>query len=464
MSFKLKIENFGKLSEADIHIGQFTVFAGPNNSGKSFVSKLLYSLFNAMNTNHAWAEFKHLATPVLSNVHNIERYLKDKESMENLIEEMEDIIRQVSTDYPKEIKRIEIEEMSSELSDGAIKLRERYKSLKQRALEKIAKEEPSFSSFLQRRIEDFEQSLNRFCEFFEQVDAYKFPDELIKKGIKSEIVLNLTQNFQVRYLEYLRKDLEKTSRVSIDGIGNFEFHDTNQVSFDIEGLGINQLQEYSRVIYLESPTYWKLRSALENLKISSPLRDRGKKLTGVPGYFYDLVTELRVDYPGDISFRDLYEKLISEEVMGGKLIVSEAGELKFQEGERNFSLPLVAMGVINLGILALLIERKIIDKGVFLFIDEPEAHLHPAWQVKIAKTLFELSDQGVNVVIATHSSDILKFLERETEKNPKKKELIALNHFSVDGVKCYEKDFDQGISHIKEDLNEPFFNLYLEGL
>ena len=60
------------------------------------------------------------------------------------------------------------------------------------------------------------------------------------------------------------------------------------------------------------------------------------------------------------------------------------------------------MGIANLGILALLIERKVLDKGTFLFIDEPEAHLHPAWQVIMAETLFELAKGGVNVVIATH--------------------------------------------------------------
>ena len=49
---KVRIQNIGKLIDAEISIGKFTVFAGPNNTGKSFVSKLLYSLFNAMNANH----------------------------------------------------------------------------------------------------------------------------------------------------------------------------------------------------------------------------------------------------------------------------------------------------------------------------------------------------------------------------------------------------------------------------
>ena len=53
MSFKVEIKNIGKLADAELRIGKFTVFAGPNNTGKSFVSKLLYSLFDAMNANPA---------------------------------------------------------------------------------------------------------------------------------------------------------------------------------------------------------------------------------------------------------------------------------------------------------------------------------------------------------------------------------------------------------------------------
>ena len=64
MAFKVKIKNIGKLEDAEVSIGQFTVFAGPNNTGKSFVSKLLYSIFNAMNANHVETHLNNLVGPV----------------------------------------------------------------------------------------------------------------------------------------------------------------------------------------------------------------------------------------------------------------------------------------------------------------------------------------------------------------------------------------------------------------
>ena len=53
MDIELKIKNFGPIDEATIQVGQFTVFAGPNSTGKTFVAKMLYSMLSARNANHA---------------------------------------------------------------------------------------------------------------------------------------------------------------------------------------------------------------------------------------------------------------------------------------------------------------------------------------------------------------------------------------------------------------------------
>ena len=45
---KLNIENFAKIKNANIVIDGITVIAGENNTGKSTVGKILFSLFNAL--------------------------------------------------------------------------------------------------------------------------------------------------------------------------------------------------------------------------------------------------------------------------------------------------------------------------------------------------------------------------------------------------------------------------------
>ena len=44
---RLKIKNIGKISNADIEFNGITVVAGENNTGKSTISKVLYSIFNS---------------------------------------------------------------------------------------------------------------------------------------------------------------------------------------------------------------------------------------------------------------------------------------------------------------------------------------------------------------------------------------------------------------------------------
>jgi len=62
--------------------------------------------------------------------------------------------------------------------------------------------------------------------------------------------------------------------------------------------------------------------------------------------------------------------------------------------------------VAELAPLYLWIER-VLQPGDVLIIDEPEAHLHPENQRRIARVLIRLVNSGVKVICATHSSLIL---------------------------------------------------------
>ena len=45
---RLEVQNFAKIKKADIKIDGITVIAGENNTGKSTVGKILYSIFNSV--------------------------------------------------------------------------------------------------------------------------------------------------------------------------------------------------------------------------------------------------------------------------------------------------------------------------------------------------------------------------------------------------------------------------------
>ncbi|MCE8012940.1 AAA family ATPase [Billgrantia desiderata] len=101
-----------------------------------------------------------------------------------------------------------------------------------------------------------------------------------------------------------------------------------------------------------------------------------------------------------------------EEAMGGKVVLDKNGRFYLRIlGQGNLEMPLVAEGLRKLAMLARLITTgSLLDKG-YLFWDEPEANLNPKLIKLVARAAFALSQQGIQVVIATHSLFLLKELE-----------------------------------------------------
>lgn len=468
MRLNLNIQNFGKLEDARIRLGSFTVFAGPNNTGKSYVSKLLYSLFNAMNADHGAARLNDLIQPV---IHDLEYLLKassgKSQQTEDTIQDMRDRIQRMmgvlfhscsGNDGEFEIFR----DLRPEFFKDIEKIKKSCGEINE-----IAEKEEFFKVSPLAVVVTIQALRQHIDELHATINSKTDPKDFVLAGLASEIRRNLIMNFQAHNLSHLRSRKGDVIVIDVDveGIGNFKFVDGETSSIEVTGLELlREIQKYSRVIYLESPVYWKLKPALDNVAKSRRFYKGRESLTGIPNYFYDLSFALGETYAGDVAFPDLLERLTGKDGLDGKITISDIGELVFQERGHSFSLPLTAMGIANVGILALLIERKIIDKDDVVFIDEPEAHLHPAWQVVMAETLFELSRRGVNVVIATHSADILKWIEVHVKEQPEDKEFIALNDFTPQGVGDHEQDFEVKLASIKKSLTEPFSNLYLKSL
>jgi len=462
MNFNLHIKNIGKLTDAKIRIGRFTVLAGPNNTGKSFVSKTVYSLFNAMNANHAEVHINNLTNSLWEDLEMMGRLYKDSDALlsplKNEVHVLHDMVVEVPAGNVEELDKIIPDLLKSANCMRKI-LQDNLPSIKL-----MVRDDDNileiFKDRLASKLDALRISLVELIDNLGNTNAIEF----ITSGIEYKIKENLIQNFQIPNLSDLRGAEKMPSQVNIKNLGTFEFLN-GDIEFEIGHTLLNEFQQFSNVIYVESPAYWKLKNTLEDLRIRPRyMHSRRKRLSGIPGYFYDLVSALKSEYTGDMAFQNVYENLTGKNVIGGKIVISDSGAFLFQENGRSFSMPVTAMGVANLGILALLIERKVLDQETFLFIDEPEAHLHPVWQVVMAETLFELAKGGAHVVIATHSVDILKWLQVHTKKHPEDESLVALNKFPVNGCETAEQDFGDKLEDMKLELAQPFADLHIRSL
>ena len=298
---------------------------------------------------------------------------------------------------------------------------------------------------------NFESSIDDLESNFSDVDL------TIGLGWHFKFRQNVLGNFQASDLSNFKGNGDSALHFSVEGVGKLQ-ETEESFGFLRDEKIVQNMQSFPESFYLESPLYWKLKSALESIKLDSH-SPSGASLNGVPDYFYDMAVALRkrrIEHPLAGTHKSLHDAI------GGRISLSGAGDLEFHEKGKSIPLSLTSTGVANMGMLALLIERGALDRGSFLFIDEPESNLHPAWQVEMAAFLFELACQGVNVVVSTHSMTILKWLEVHVKEKPEDRELVRLNKFPPDAE--WNDDVDAVMAEVKQSLTKPFSDLYIKGL
>lgn len=455
MKLTLKIKNFGKLENATIQVNNLTILAGKNNSGKSFISKALYSFLSAVNTNYI-PEIKQKITSLylilVTLKANIPRLGQEDKKFIEAFHNLLGSLTAIDNTKFKFLagKLVAINEIKPIINEQ-IALFNFYKNQLKTKKSKFAR--------IKEPLDDLESQLHQLKRLLES------PLDVFTENLTTDFETSLKENFQVSTLEQLKK-VNTTEPLNLTITDLVEIRLANeQVTCSIQPSSLDRIQDISRVIYIESPIYWKLKSALESIDrtLLKLKLEPHQYLTGIPQYFHDLVTLLRLQPIGSPKFDEITQEI--EQEIGGQLKLTHDGNLIFQEQKTIHPIAITALGVANLGMLAMLLKKNLIDPGTFLFIDEPEAHLHPAWQVVFIRALYQLAKADINIIIATHSVDIIKYIEVLTKDDPQAQSRIALNHLSSQGISCDEPiDFYEKLKQIKQELTEPFYELYLEGL
>ena len=467
MKFDIDIKNFGKIKNAKVNIRPFTIIAGPNSSGKSFVTKALYSFFNTINNDHVTSSaftsitfIKSLSAAISYNLSRpSQAELQLIYDLQISVSEMEKVIDSEfrSNTFTQQISGMPLLDAASKKVqlffnelESAIKHKAKYK--------KVSGE-----------LDSIKVHLKTIRNLVERPNFY-LGDE-IEKGFINEI----KENFKVAKLAELKNfnaNADQDICFDFDTLGAIHINN-ERVSFKITSNSIDEFQQLYNVVYLESPIYWKLKDSLDSLRTRQRYfqflaRQKNEGLSSVPKHFYDLLDLLNSKAKDEKSLCDSPFSKNIKKAIGGDLTISQSGEILFKEknSPRAVNLHSTALGITNLGLISLLLERGVISKGSYLFIDEPEVNLHPSWQKVMVETLFDLSKNGINVVIASHSIDMMKCIENIMDDND---ELVGCDHFGInqltnegDSVNSSNNALKR-IAAIKRDLNKSFFEMFLDG-
>jgi predicted ATPase len=452
MKLNIKVENLGKFKKGEIKLRPLTVLTGENGTGKSFFTKMLYSIFTTLNKNIFHID-------VIKNIKDIEDQLDVFKLM----------IQRISVGDKREILAL-----NKSLNELKINL------------EKFQKESVTAYIFnANKLLDDSIACKNKFFEYLKYVEKSPVKVKLVKKTIKnikqffknleeklefgqssyvkslgSGLAANIKDNFQVAKLSELISIGEKECKITSNDKRLEVVFRENRIVVNIKDEFVNDVASLSRVVFFESPAYWSVRDALNN---SKEVENKGD-LTGVSKYFYDLDKTLNTK--STISVEETIPALATElrQKIGGEFKF-ENGQLTFTDNNgRNIDKNLISFGMTNLGMVQALLKNNVISEGSFVFFDEPETNLHPSWQVLLTDVLIKLAESGVNVVMATHSLDMIKALEVKTKD--KNSDFIAVNHFTKDGTLFEFKDdnITNNLIESRSELANAYEELFLSEL
>lgn len=436
---KLSIENIGIIRKAEVEINGLTVIAGENDTGKSTVGKLLFSIVKA-----------------------ISRYEQDlNESKDlNITRNIEKLYFEVRRLYDinsdKEFKAAFFPpSFLTQLKPYFDKNHEYLFSL-ENELEKIF----HTKEILIGKIED-KNKRDTLLFLLHEIKTTILLHEAKETVIKRALERALYSEF---YGEISPKNNNKYSSI-ICAEGNNKILNIGIENNNIKDFVLHDLLSLNDVTLIETPILLQMydlirtsstlfenqeidRNRFSSPKISLHIKDLINKIDNAKYYANFKENTESVDILNNIS------TLIN----GGFDLDDDKNDFIFSKhlsDDANMKIRAVntASGIKAFGIIQLLLKASILDERSLLIIDEPENHLHPKWQIAYAEIIVLLVKNNINIIINSHSPYMIQ----------------AINFFSKkyhieDKTKYYLAEFDgkeqiADITDVTNDLNRIFIKL-----
>ncbi|TRU29388.1 MAG: ATP-binding protein [Microcystis aeruginosa Ma_QC_B_20070730_S2] len=443
---ELLIKNLGSIRNNNQAIDltkKFYTFIGYNNSGKTLVSQLLWTIFNHDNI-RKFSE----NTQIDSLVIDSKKPIKINQEL------IDEILNKFSRFIEKEVvNTYNLDASIKETIIGSNKL------------------------IFQANIQEFKETKFK-TTFLVRVAGNNDLEYLqISKG-KGSLTINIKENNipdkvfdQIPRDFFERAKLFKESviipsiiRVLLSPIQDTFFIPASRSFFPVFYQYIYEIERNKRSEYNR-----RLQELIENIDDDSdsnedklkrlreqlPKRSYTEPMNKVIESLYSLNTKKEINS----VYNSLIEKMIG--LMGGEITISSLESIapiqfsfKFDES-KDLPMYLASSSVNQLTVLYLYLKYWAKEKNNFLMIDEPEVNLHPENQIRLMDILVQFVTEHDNrVLITTHSPILTDILNNYVY-------LHTLKSYGVDVTKIIEdnqlKNLNPEISIAKEDLGVYFF-------
>ena len=373
------------LKAAEITLHPLCVIAGENDNGKSTVGKVIFCIIKAIN-----------------------RYKEDlQESKENKIEELLDQLFFTLRRGIEDHKDVAHGELSSwfTLIMGKLPIDNKLTEIKTRL------------NTLRLNTQSREELENQL----EDIKKLAHAPENARLSIERAFIKVFAAEFD--------------SSILLDGSeeGSIQLYENELLLIDLKiekGNKVHLLSEVAPIeikdaTFIESPLILNNHDLL--IRSRTPFEQERSRL-GLP--YTTLHTKDLFDKLREPSLAALLDTEPSEglskrlhSLINGEIVYDRSTrDFVFKRKNTSISIKNTASGIKTFGLLQILLANEMVNKNTILIFDEPENHLHPKWQLKLAKILVELANHGVFILVSSHSPYMIEALERYAELQDMKKQ------------------------------------------
>lgn len=380
---ELQLRNIGIIKEADIILDGLTLIAGENDTGKSTVSKALYSIVAGLNNSETYYDI-YINNNILSILDDIERILDNEiinkndinikyHLLDRLLDDIKDINKNNKDDVIFHLKRYNLYDCISKNIDELLNVK--YNSISEN-------EKKYFSIEIQKN-----------SEFGNQMSSFHSE----KSNISILYNNNKTIDFQIN-----------NNKIDTNiPIGNIYAKDITYVE--------TPFIFYVMDNYLDGFNIFRRRYIRNIIKAKNHIHDLFEKIT-----LQNNIDETYLNIDNTITNIKFFSNYIRKNIGGYIEYNNEKRKFLFTKENNEIELSNTAVGIKSFAIIDLLLKAGVFNDKHILILDEPEVHLHPKWQIEYAKLMVKMAEElDIQILINSHSPYFIEAIQKYSENSEK---------------------------------------------
>lgn len=420
------LENIGIVKRSEIIVDGLTVIAGKNNSGKTTVGKVLYSLIDAVSNlndkvrsdrksyvakqleligstlrllsiaKRAYYQYDETMLPKNTALYRLfhDHYAHHEENVEVLARELYEELKELhysTLDLPKDILKLMsiMSDEPNEEKEIVNKLNDQI-ALAIRMLEKVFEDLEKDPELIQYAKESLEQTL--LAEFNMQIQPVNNPD------VESKVTV--TEHGHVCFSIPI-----KNNKIDSDNERVYFMSPAERAYLIDDPYVFDKATRYRSA---SRNGYSGIESVFDMDHLMTHTEKLRRTLRSKPN-----ITLLEMTIIEE-EVRSVKEKLSS--VLPGQFEFSTEGDFYVNEGKK-LNISNLATGSKMFSIIKVLLDKGTLNRDTVLILDEPEAHLHPQWQNSFAEIIVLLAKElGLRILLTTHSPNFMLALDAYMRK------------------------------------------------